>query len=246
LALDYNAAINLLLKKTALAVFFVNRVYLFINRKNRLCLNFLKDTFALNLVIKRIINIMSNKVVSVGSKFPEFKKKAVVSIEKGKEFIEISNDYAAAEGKWTVMFWWPKDFTFVCPTEIAEFNKRYSDFDDRDAVLIGASTDSEFVHAARRRNHDDLRGLRFPMLADTSKSLAEELGILDAEEKIAYRATYIIDPQGIVRWVSVYDLNVGRNVQEVIRVLDALQTDELCPCNWSKGEETLTAAIHQN
>ena len=88
---------------------------------------------------------MKNQVVSVGSKFPEFKKKAVVSIEKGKEFIDISNDYASAEGKWTVMFWWPKDFTFVCPTEIAEFNKKYSDFDDRDAVLIGASTDSEFV-----------------------------------------------------------------------------------------------------
>jgi lipoyl-dependent peroxiredoxin subunit C len=203
-------------------------------------------TFAPELINNRKIRIMKNQVVSVGSKFPEFKKKAVVSIEKGKEFIDISNDYASAEGKWTVMFWWPKDFTFVCPTEIAEFNKKYSDFDDRDAVLIGASTDSEFVHAAWRRDHDDLRGLRFPMLADTSKSLAEELGILDAEEKIAYRATYIIDPQGIVRWVSVYDLNVGRNVQEVIRVLDALQTDELCPCNWKKGEETLTSAVHQN
>jgi lipoyl-dependent peroxiredoxin subunit C len=189
---------------------------------------------------------MKNQVVSVGSKFPEFKKKAVVSIEKGKEFIDISNDYASAKGKWTVMFWWPKDFTFVCPTEIAEFNKKYSDFDDRDAVLIGASTDSEFVHAAWRRDHADLRGLRFPMLADTSKSLSEELGILDTEEKVAYRATYIIDPQGIVRWVSVYDLSVGRNVQEVIRVLDALQTDELCPCNWTKGEETLTTAVHQN
>jgi peroxiredoxin (alkyl hydroperoxide reductase subunit C) len=84
------------------------------------------------------------------------------------------------------------------------------------------------------------------MLADTSKSLAEELGILDNEEKIAYRATYIIDPQGIVRWVSINDLNVGRNVQEVIRVLDALQTDELCPCNWKKGEETLSAQLSLN
>jgi peroxiredoxin (alkyl hydroperoxide reductase subunit C) len=186
---------------------------------------------------------MSNRVLSIGSEFPSFKKKAVVSIEKGKEFIEISNDYATASGKWTVMFWWPKDFTFVCPTEIAEFNKKHSDFIDRDTVLIGASTDSEFVHAAWRRDHKDLHDLKFPMLADTSKSLAEELGILDIEEKIAYRATFIIDPQGIVRWVSVYDLSVGRSVQEVIRVLDALQTDELCPCNWSKGEETLTAQL---
>jgi peroxiredoxin (alkyl hydroperoxide reductase subunit C) len=77
------------------------------------------------------------------------------------------------------------------------------------------------------------------MLADTSKSLAEELGILTSGDKVAYRATFIIDPQNVIRWVSVYDLSVGRNVEEVIRVLDALQTDELCPCNWKKGEETL-------
>jgi peroxiredoxin (alkyl hydroperoxide reductase subunit C) len=92
---------------------------------------------------------------------------------------------------------------------------------------------------AWRKDHDDLRGLKFPMLADTSKSLAEELGILQSNEKIAYRVTYIVDPEGIIRWVSVYDLSVGRNVKEVIRVLDALQTDELCPCNWQKGEKTL-------
>ena len=189
---------------------------------------------------------MSNRVLSIGSKFPDFKKKAVVSIEKGKEFIDLSGETAIKEGKWTVMFWWPKDFTFVCPTEIAEFNKKSDDFADRDAVLIGASTDSEFVHAAWRRDHADLRNLKFPMLADTSKSLAEELGILDSEEKIAYRATFIIDPQGIIRWVSVNDLSVGRNVQEVLRVLDALQTDELCPCNWKKGEETLTTQLSLN
>jgi lipoyl-dependent peroxiredoxin subunit C len=189
---------------------------------------------------------MSNQVLSVGSMFPAFKKKAVVSIEKGKEFIDITQDYGSSKGKWTVYFWWPKDFTFVCPTEIAEFNKKYADFSDRDAVLIGASTDSEFVHAAWRRDHSDLRDLKFPMLADTSKTLAEELGILEAEEKVAYRATFIVDPQGIIRWVSVNDLSVGRNVQEVIRVLDALQTDELCPCNWTKGEETLNAQLALN
>ncbi|MDA3614213.1 peroxiredoxin [Polluticaenibacter yanchengensis] len=182
-------------------------------------------------------------VLSIGSKFPEFKKKAVVSIEKGKEFGEVSLEQSTSAGKWTVLFWWPKDFTFVCPTEIAEFNKKYNDFQDRDANLIGASTDSEFVHLAWRNNHDDLRNLRLPMLADTSKSLAEELGILSEEEKVAYRATFIIDPQGITRWVSVYDLSVGRNVNEVLRVLDALQTDELCPCNWKGGEETLTQQL---
>lgn len=187
------------------------------------------------------VNNMKNVVLSIGSEFPEFKKKAVISIEKGKEFYEISSEEVRNSGKWMVMFWWPKDFTFVCPTEIAEFNRHANDFEDRDAILIGASTDNEFVHVAWRKNHDDLRDLQFPMLADTSRSLAEDLGILEENEKVAYRATFIVDPQGIIRWVSLYDLNVGRNVKEVLRVLDALQTDELCPCNWQKGEETIVA-----
>jgi len=178
-------------------------------------------------------------MLGLGQKFPEFKKTAVISLEKGKEFADLTSEDHKGKGEWMVMFWWPKDFTFVCPTEIAEFNKRAQDFSDRDAMLIGASTDSEFVHAAWRRDHDDLRGLTFPMLADTSKSLAEDLGILEANEKIAYRATYIVDPQGIVRWVCANDLSVGRNVDEVLRVLDALQTDELCPCNWEAGQETI-------
>jgi peroxiredoxin (alkyl hydroperoxide reductase subunit C) len=181
-------------------------------------------------------------MLGLGSEFPQFEKTAVISLEKGKEFTTINAEsFKNEEDKWTVMFWWPKDFTFVCPTEIAEFNNKYEEFRDRDTTLIGASTDSEFVHAAWRRDHDDLRGLKFPMLADTSKSLAEDLGILEENEKVAYRATFIIDPQGIIRWVSAYDLNVGRSVDEVIRVLDALQTDELCPCNWEKGEETISA-----
>lgn len=184
---------------------------------------------------------MNNNFVTVGRQFPEFHKTAVVSLEKGKEFKEMSNEDIA--GKWTVMFWWPKDFTFICPTEIAEFNNNFTNFADRDTILIGASTDSEYVHHAWRVNHKDLNNLRFPMIADTSKSLAEELGILTEGEKVAYRATYIIDPEGIVRWVCINDLSVGRNVTEVLRVLDALQTDELCPCNWNKGEETLVAAV---
>jgi lipoyl-dependent peroxiredoxin subunit C len=183
---------------------------------------------------------MKNHALSLGSAFPDFNKKAVVSTEKGKEFYDLSYEEIRNSGKWMVMFWWPKDFTFVCPTEISEFNSHYQDFDDRETVLIGASTDSEFVHVAWRRDHEDLRDLQFPMLADTSKSLAEELGILQSDEKVAYRATFIVDPEGIIRWVSLYDLNVGRNVKEVLRVLDALQTDELCPCNWQKGEATLT------
>ncbi len=184
---------------------------------------------------------MANNFITVGSKFPEFNKKAVVSLEKGKEFKHISNQ--DIEGKWAVMFWWPKDFTFVCPTEIAEFNKNYTNFTDRETVLLGASTDNEYVHHAWRMNHKDLKDLKFPMIADTSKSLAEALGILSEDEKVAYRATYIIDTEGVVRWVCINDLSVGRNVEEVLRVLDALQTDELCPCNWAKGEETLEPAV---
>lgn len=183
---------------------------------------------------------MQNSVISVGSRFPEFEKTAVVSLEKGKEFAALTSQDHRDAGQWMVMFWWPKDFTFVCPTEIAEFNQAAGEFADRDTMLIGASTDSEFVHLAWRNNHDDLRELKFAMLADTSKSLAAELGILEAKEKVAYRATYIVDPQGIIRWVSVYDLSVGRNIKEVLRVLDALQTDELCPCNWEKGQKTLS------
>lgn len=182
---------------------------------------------------------MSNRILSVGSKLPEFSKTAVVSLEHGKEFATLTSEDHKKAGKWLVLFWWPKDFTFVCPTEIAEFNKSYSEFADRDTELVGASTDSEFVHLAWRNNHADLKGLKFPMLADTSKSLAEELGILEANEKIAYRVTYIVDPEGTIRFVSVNDLSVGRNVKEVLRVLDALQTDELCPCNWEKGQDTL-------
>lgn len=182
---------------------------------------------------------MSNSILSVGSKLPEFSKTAVVSLEHGKEFATITSEDHKKAGKWLVLFWWPKDFTFVCPTEIAEFNKAYGEFSDRDTELVGASTDSEFVHLAWRNNHSDLKGLKFPMLADTSKSLAEELGILEANEKVAYRVTYIVDPEGTIRFVSVNDLSVGRNVKEVIRVLDALQTDELCPCNWEKGQDTI-------
>ena len=184
---------------------------------------------------------MSNRMIGIGEKFPAFNKTVVASTAEGKEFERLNEKFIENNnGEWTVFFWWPKDFTFVCPTEIAAFSNSFEAFIDRDTRIIGASTDSEFVHLAWRKSHEDLKDLKFPMLADTSKSLAEELGILEPEEKIAYRATFIIDPQGIIRWVCVNDLNVGRNVDEVLRVLDALQTDELCPCNWKKGEETLT------
>jgi len=179
-------------------------------------------------------------MLTVGDKLPEFKLQAAVSLEKGKEFAEIT--HASYKGKWKVLFFWPMDFTFVCPTEIAEFGKRNGDFADRDTQVLGASTDTHFVHAAWRKDHPDLRNLPFPMLADTRRELSSTLGVLHKDEGVPLRATFIVDPDGIIRHASVNDLNVGRNVDEVLRVLDALQTDELCPCNWKKGDPTLEAA----
>src|SRR3954454_2406471 len=179
-------------------------------------------------------------MLGVGVQFPAFSVQATVSLEKGKAFQTITDqDY---KDKWKVYFFWPKDFTFVCPTEIAAFGKLNGEFADRDAQVLGASTDSEFVHHAWRVHHDDLRDLPFPMLADIKRELSTELGILDKAEGVALRATFIVDPQGIIRFASVNDLSVGRNPQEFLRVLDALQTDELCPCNWQKGQDTLQAA----
>ncbi|MBA2652391.1 MAG: peroxiredoxin, partial [Tatlockia sp.] len=162
-------------------------------------------------------------MIRVGNKFPEFQLKATISNDIKDSFHLISNQ--TYPGKWLVVFFWPKDFTFVCPTEIAAFGKLNPEFSDRDAQILGASIDSEFVHLAWRNHHPDLHELPFPMLADIKRELCQALGILDEEEGVAQRATFIIDPEGITRFVMVTDLNVGRNPQEVLRVLDALQTD---------------------
>ena len=179
-------------------------------------------------------------MLTIGDRFPTFKAKAVVSQEKGKEFIELTD--GTYEGNWKVYFFWPKDFTFVCPTEIAAFGKLERDFADREAQVLGVSTDSEYVHLAWRGSHPDLKDLPFPMVADLKRELSSALGVLDKHEGVALRATFIVDPQDVIRFVSVNDLSVGRNPAEVLRVLDALQTDELCPCNWKKGEPTLEVA----
>ncbi|MFM8799906.1 MAG: peroxiredoxin [Tagaea sp.] len=179
-------------------------------------------------------------MLTIGDKFPAFDLQAVVSIDPAKAFTRISSE--SDKGKWKIVFFWPKDFTFVCPTEIAAFGKLAGDFAERDAVVYGVSTDSEFVHLAWRQNHADLKALPIPMLADIKRELSTALGVLDRNEGVAMRATFVVDPEGVIRFVSVNDLNVGRNPQEVLRVLDALQTDELCPCNWQKGQDVLKAA----
>ena len=175
-------------------------------------------------------------MLTVGDKFPSFSLNSVVSLEPNKEFQTLTE--SSYPGKWLVVFFWPMDFTFICPTEIAEFGKKNGDFKERDAQVLGASIDTHFVHLAWHNNHADLKNLPFPMLADTKRELSSALGVLH-KDGVALRATFIVDPEGIIRWASVNDLSVGRNVEEVVRTLDARQTDELCPCNWKKGEATL-------
>jgi peroxiredoxin (alkyl hydroperoxide reductase subunit C) len=176
-------------------------------------------------------------MLTIGDKFPSFSLLANTSPSADDPFITIDeNTYA---GKWKVYFFWPKDFTFVCPTEIVGYGQLKRDFEDRDCVLIGGSTDNEFVHRAWRNDHADLKPLRFPWLADTAHRLSSALGILEKDAGVCFRATFIVDPENVIRHVTVNDLGVGRNPAETLRLLDAFQTDELCPCNWKKGDDTL-------
>ncbi|HZB90889.1 MAG TPA: peroxiredoxin [Stellaceae bacterium] len=179
-------------------------------------------------------------MLTVGDKFPAFALTAVNGTDPKTAFTPASHE--SYGGKWLVVFAWPKDFTFVCPTEIVGFNDIAGEFRDRDTQLLGLSIDSEFVHLAWRQSREDLGKVSFPWLADIKRELCSALGILDKEAGVALRATFIVDPEGVIRFAAANDLSVGRNPQEVLRVLDALQTDELCPCNWQKGEDTLKAA----
>ncbi|MAR57345.1 MAG: alkyl hydroperoxide reductase [Rickettsiales bacterium] len=180
--------------------------------------------------------------LGVGDTLPEFEMKAVAPIPMEKAtienvFVDISSK--SYPGKWLCLFFYPKDFTFVCPTEIQAFGDLNEEFADRDCQVLTASTDSEFVHWAWRRDQEELKNLPFPMLADVKRELTSALGILDRNEGVAQRAVFLIDPEGVIRFSMITDLSVGRNPKEVLRVLDALQTDELCPCNWKKGDSTI-------
>ena len=180
--------------------------------------------------------------LGVGEKFPEFNVKATVSNDIETAFVDVNN--STYKGKWKVVFFYPKDFTFVCPTEIKAFGDLVGEFADRDCQVLGGSIDSEFVHMAWRKSHDDLRELPFPLLADVKRELSTGLGILDKNAGVSQRATFIVDPDDIIRFVMVTDLNVGRNPKETLRILDALQSDELCPCNRPVGGDNIdTSAI---
>ena len=157
--------------------------------------------------------------------------------ENGESAFEDINKNSFAN-KWKVIFFYPKDFTFICPTEIVEYAKLNQEFLDRDCVVLGGSTDNEHCKLAWRREHKDLNKLDQWSFADTEGTLVDALGIR-SEEGVALRATYIVDPHNIIQHVSVNNLNVGRNPSETLRILDGLQTDELCPCNRPVGGETI-------
>lgn len=181
-------------------------------------------------------------MLGVGDHLPEFeitgvKPKFMKHEENGESAFETVTEESFA-GKWKVFYFYPKDFTFVCPTEIVEFAKLDSEFADRDAVVLGGSCDNEFCKLAWRREHKDLANLPQWQFADTNGSLIDGLGIRE-DSGVAYRATYIVDPHNVIQHVSVNNLNVGRNPKEILRILDALQTDELCPCNRPVGGENI-------
>ena len=185
-------------------------------------------------------------VLTIGEQFPAYNLAAVVpgdlsTIEASKPedyFTTVSSE--ASAGKWRVVFFWPKEFTFVCPTEIAAFGKLYPEFRDRDTEVFGASVDNEYATYAWRRSHEDLRDIPFPLASDVKRELTSALGVLN-KDGVADRATFIVDPNNTIQFVTVDAGSVGRNTDEVLRQLDALQSDELCACNWQKGAATIDA-----
>src|SRR5271156_1319280 len=185
-------------------------------------------------------------LLTIGDQFPAYRLTALIGGDLSKVDAQQPGDYFATissgdfEGKWRVVFFWPKDFTFVCPTEIAAFGRLNDEFIDRDTQVLGVSVDNEFVHFQWRAQHDDLKKLPFPMLSDLKRELVEATGALNSEG-VADRVTFIVDPNNEIQFVSVTAGSVGRNVDEGLRVLDALQSDELCACNWRKGDPTLDA-----
>lgn len=185
-------------------------------------------------------------MLGIGDILPEFEVTGVKPgfmkhEENGESAFETITE-KSFEGKWKVIFFYPKDFTFICPTEIVEFAKLNEEFADRDVVVLGGSTDNEFCKLAWRREHPELAKLSQWSFADTNGSLIDGLGVRELSAGVALRATFIIDPHGVIQHVSVNGLNVGRNPKEVLRIVDALQTDELCPCNRPLGGDTIDVA----
>lgn len=195
--------------------------------------------------------------VLVGKKAPNFSASAVIN---GGEIVE-NFTLEQFKGKYVVLFFYPKDFTFVCPTELFAFQERLKDFQDRNVQLIACSTDTEQSHwgwLSMDKNNGGIKGVTYPIVADTNKTISSNYDVLAGEfgwddngemiaegELIAYRGLFLIDREGVVRHQLVNDLPLGRNVEEAIRMVDSLQfleeNGEVCPANWSKGQEGLKA-----
>ena len=179
-------------------------------------------------------------MLTVGDAFPELRLRAIVGNDAHRDVVELTHlDYP---GLWKVWFAWPNDFTQVCPTEIVAFAQRHADFVERDAQVLGFSVDSIHAHRAWRHQNPDLKDLPYPMVSDPARKLATALGILHPEEGVAMRATFVVDPDNRIRWACCSDLAIGRNVDEVLRVLSALQSGGLCACGWEPGDALLDAS----
>lgn len=178
------------------------------------------------------INASGQGYAEVGSPAPAFTVDAVVDLE----FKKIS--LADYRGKWVVLFFYPGDFTFVCPTEIKGFNKALAEFTNANAELLAVSVDSKFSHKAWIKS-GAVDNLAYPLLSDFSKQMSRAYGVLDEDNSYARRGLFIIDPNGVIQYRIVHSDKVGRSVDETLRVLKALQTEELCPLNWKPGDKTI-------
>ena len=175
--------------------------------------------------------MQAQQIARVGQPAPDF---SVESVRPNGEFMNVT--LSSYRDKWLVLFFYPLDFTFVCPTEITGFSKRMDEFESLKACVLGGSTDSVHSHKAWLK---DLGELKYPLFSDITRTMSRDYGVLLEERGIALRGTFIIDPEGTLRYALYHDLGVGRSVTETLRVLNALQTGELCPVEWSAGEKTL-------
>ena len=176
----------------------------------------------------------------VGQQAPDFDMASTKNLEKLNENVKLA-DY---KGRWLVLLFYPLDFTFVCPTELTAFSDRYEEFQDIGADIIGVSTDSAFSHRAwinTPRDKGGVADLKYPLAADATKNVSRDYGVLIENRGIALRGLFVIDPEGILRYKVVHDLNIGRSAEETLRVIQALQTGGLCQAEWKPGQKTLNA-----
>jgi len=186
----------------------------------------------------------TNEIAKVGKPAPDFTAMAVVN----GEFKEVN--LASYQGKNVVLFFWPLDFTFVCPTEVVAFSEATEKFAERDTVLLGVSTDSHFTHLAWQntsRNEGGVGKIEFPMIADLSHEISWKYGVLLEEQGIALRGLFLIDPEGVVRHMVINDLPLGRSVTETLRMVDSLrhfeQNGEVCPADWHQGDDSIKPGV---